>query len=203
MNSNPILRFLIFFLLAYGTIIVLYPVFKIPERNYVAKIGNTFLRSPIKNSLVQIQKKQSKFDIEIGVGNESKLVGDSIKMFPYFISTYEFIYIPFAILLALVIASPISIKRKFLSLIISGFFFHLLILIKLYLIIVEIATQNIELELLELTSWKRNVFDWLIMVFINYPPTSFFTVVFIWLGVTFRKEDMSIIRIKSPAFRNQ
>lgn len=197
LKTKPILKFLLVFVLVYGILIAAFPLLRDQTGIYISNLGNKFLHSPAHNALVSFYKTSEKLDVEILVGNITQEVNGSVLSFREKLNSYGYAYLPTALLIALVIASPVSMKRKLLSLTFSILFLHMLLLFRMYIQILHICNQNISLNLINPGPFFRNFIDWMHAYFVGYGVVMLFVVVFIWLAVTFRKEDLSLIRSAS------
>jgi hypothetical protein len=195
LKTKPILKFLLLFVLSYGILIAIFPLLRDQTSNYLIALGNNFLHQPIHNSLVSFHKTNGKMDVEMRFGNITKQVNGHVPSFLVKFSSSDFLYLPFALLIALIIASPVSIKRKLLSLSVEILLLHLLLMLRIYMMILYVCSQNLSLELVTPGPLLKKFIDWMQVNFVDYGATILFIIVFIWIAVTFRKEDLSLIRV--------
>jgi hypothetical protein len=199
LNSKPIIKFFLIFVLTYGILIAASPFLRVPAGIYYAEIGNKFLQSPVQNSLVTFSKINEKDDIVVHVMNISQRIGeDKYPGFKQKYNSYNFSYLPGALLIALILASPVNIKRKLLSLVLSVLCLHLLMVFRMYVIFLYIWNHHLSSELTGSVQYMNSFIDWMFNNIVNHVTILLFIVVFIWLAVTFRKEDLGVLRCDIP-----
>ena len=197
LNTKPILKFVLVFFLAYGVFIAIAPIFRDQTGKYLASLGNNFLSSPVKNAFVSFYRNNEKFDIEIRVGNIKQAVNGTVQRYHEKLSSYDFLYMPVALLAALILASPVSTRRKIFSFLISLFFVHLMTLSRMYIQILHIGTSHLSMDLISSSESTQRFINLMHAYFVSYGAVKLFVVIFIWLAVTFRKEDLALIRSDS------
>ena len=197
LDTRPLLKFILLFFLIYGILITAYPLLHYQTGAYVNSLGNKFLNSPVKNSVVTFVKANEKSNIEIRVGNMTQLVNSKLQIFREGLDSYKFAYVPGALLLALIFASPVSLKRKTLALLLAVFLFNGLLLLRMYIKILHISSQYDSLQLITPAPFAQKLIDLLNAFLVDYTHITLIIVAFIWFTVTFRKEDLSLILSKT------
>ena len=188
LRSKPILRFLLVFVIVYGVMHYTYPSLRTNTSTYLLSIGNKYLSSPFQNAHVSFKKGSGGFDVAVVVSNMTKQSNGIVPAFYENINSYGFAYFPFTLLLALVLASPVSFKRKTFSLFFSLIFLHFLLIFRLYVQIIHVCMSHPSLELRTPSSLNTMMLEGMNTSII------LFMVIFIWIGLTFRKEDLALFR---------
>ncbi len=170
---------------------------KVFEKYYI-HFGNKFYRT-IKSSGVVMFKQSDETDkLQVLVGNKKKFVAHGENKLAWIkIETKSTDFVPLTLLLALIWASPVSVKRKLTGTALGIAFFTLIMLFKQWIIITYICDQNAWLELTHLSSFQRNLNEGMYMRMIMPTGATLMTVVFIWLMVTFRRVDVERFQIKN------
>jgi hypothetical protein len=112
-------------------------------------------------------------------------------------------YLPMALLLALVLSTPIPWKRRIKALLWSVMLFHVIMAFRIAFSVYSQFVTNEKLALIQLgTFWKYLVF-YLDHLMVNSVTTSFTISLIIWMVVSFRRDDwtaiaQSIERVRTP-----
>jgi len=166
-----------------------YPYFRANTSHYIMRTGNSFLSAPLQNAHVSFKKGSGSFDVAVVVSNRTKQTNGMVQAFYENISSYGFAYFPFTLLLALILSSPVSFKRKIISLFISLILLHFLLIYRLYVQVIHVCISHPSLELLTPNSVNN------LMLEAMNTSIILFIVIFIWIGSTFRKEDLALLRM--------
>ncbi|MEM6725833.1 MAG: hypothetical protein AAF598_17460 [Bacteroidota bacterium] len=116
--------------------------------------------------------------------------GTKVNIAKTYFNTRVLIVLPFGMLLALVLASPVPWWRKLIAL---GLGYLVLYLVVMLLFRVQIAHQfhsNARLDVVTSAPWKVGLFNWFIRIGTNNMVFAALLPVFIWPLVTFRKADL-------------
>lgn len=106
-------------------------------------------------------------------------------------------YLPTILLIALVLASPVPWKRKLFALVTGLILVMLLILFKHWISLLWLSEQNPFLKLTHFTGLSKKILTFVNAFISTYSFTVPYFVVGIWLLVTFRVEDLKVIRQKT------
>ena len=103
-------------------------------------------------------------------------------------------YLPIILLVALILASPVTWKRKGIALLGGLLVIHVFIWLKLYIQLLY-EFNRAELNVVSFSGFQQNLMDTLHVLFVVYLGPTFIVPVFIWLLVTFRKGDLEMLKI--------
>lgn len=199
-SKKPILKFLLTAALVYG-------FFAIPS-SWIDKGYGNFYRATGKYFFSHFAGKgfslfspmhESKIT-RIYVGNNELINSDgSMEINGSEFNTRNFGYLPTLLLISLIISSPVPVKRKLFAAI-GGFIIIMgWILLRQWIQILEIIAQNPWLKLYTFSETLRNFISFLYhAIVVSVSPSLTFAVI-VWLLVTFRKEDLSLIRSKGKS----
>lgn len=196
---KPILTFLLWFVLAYVALLVLSLPLKEAYAKHYRALGKARFEQFGKKGIVQffpLEEKQSKYKLntKVVLFNLDQVVAArrsgqaTVKGGELFISTWYSGLLPTILLLSLIIASPVSWKRKLLAILIGLLLVYLFILFKLRLSIANEYIKNPWLEFIPSNpKWTKIAHD----IFVTNIETTIIIPVFIWVLVTFRKNDLA------------
>lgn len=124
-------------------------------------------------------------DINIVVGNTSNLQGsDKPKT-----SSRNLGYMPTAVLAALVLATPIAWKRRWISLVMGLLAVHLFIAMRVALVLVKLFHGDAGYCLFRWSApWDRALEE-AFRIISEVPATTYVVPLILWLAVTFRRDD--------------
>jgi hypothetical protein len=138
-----------------------------------------------------LQHGFSVLNTQMSLGNRARADGSglgAVKQTP--LDTRSIGWIPTALTLALILATPIPWRRKFLAVLAGLVLVHLLILFTLQ---TWIWSESTSLGLLQLSPFWQEVADGLTYTFLTQMGISFTAPVVIWLLVCFRGRDAALL----------
>jgi hypothetical protein len=102
-------------------------------------------------------------------------------------------YLPTALLIALVVATPLSWRRRLISLLIGLIALHAYIAVVLLLTIVRMLSREGPAQLFELSAFWNTALEQLMHHTTTSPTLSMLVPVVIWVAATFRRGDMAAL----------
>jgi|GEM_PF-3051435 len=196
---NPLLKLALIFGLAYGGLLILGQMgVSASYRTVIRNASTDLFQQRWSKGFVQFQEKEDTFgkglETAISFVNREENAraaanGTSVKAVTVYFSIHTWGYILGTFLVSLIIASPVSIKRKLIASSISLAVFHLYLIVRIWLKLEWEMDAHPELGILELSSFASGVLDVLNTIFVQNIVVSFLTVTLIWILVTFRRED--------------
>ena len=189
---RPLGRSLLLFLLLFAVLIFPWPGFDQAYGSYFRGFGTFFLGRDGPGEFLRFDPYMLVHDFttlntQITLGNEERASPDG--HFPAAqtsLDTRSIGWVPTALTIALIGASPVPWRRKVGALIAGVVLVHLLILFTLES---WIWSQSSGLGLAHLSPFAQSVADGLSYTFVNQMGVSFSAPVVIWLLTTFRRED--------------
>jgi hypothetical protein len=194
-SKRTILKFIIIAALIFGVFAIRLSWTDHVYGKFYRATGELFFSHIAGNGFVRFSSTEDPDLTKINTGNiELKAPGGGYKTQAVKISTRNHGYLPTLLLFALIIASPVPIKRKLFA-ILAGFILIMAwIIVKQWIHILYIISENPWLDLYNLSSSKQKIVSYLYEGFVFSLTPSYSFVVIIWFLVTFRKEDLSLIR---------
>lgn len=203
-NFKPILRFVLWFSLSYlGLLLIALPL-KEQYATHYRWLGKTCFEQFGKKGIVQFfphQEKELKYkmDTKVVLFNLDQVVAArrsgqaTVRGGEFFTSSWYSALLPSILLLSLILASPVSWKRKLLATLAGTALIYLFTLFKLRLSIAYEYHQN---PWLEFSPGNPNWIQPAYRIFVTNIETTIIIPVFVWVLVTFRKSDLPVYRPK-------
>jgi hypothetical protein len=193
MQPKYLLRFLARFVVAFAVLAVPWPGW--PE-TFAAGFRGTMqglFNHEGSKSVVMFKPYaggERTLDSVILLANRAKLdpqARGNAASFPF--SCRHVVYLPAALCIALVLASPVSVRRRAGALVggLIGMALFAVLLVKLML--ASLIATNTWLELPGSSPFGQRVLAALFEVFLTYLGARFAVAVLLWIGATFRRED--------------
>ena len=188
-----IVGFLWRFALVYGLLIFPWPAFNKAYGGYFRALGQaTFSRSGGPRYLqfeAVPEELHHRLDTRIAIANRDQADrAGNVPLHYLELDTRGVGWVPTALLLALILATPVSWPRRAAALIWGLIAVHGFIL---FSIASTIWNNSTELSLLTLTPFWKSVVEGLDETLVTQMGASFVVPVFIWILVTIRKQDVS------------
>jgi len=192
-GAGQVLRFFCLFMLVFVPLMVLWPWLQ-ASYSKIYRVGGTFLfGSSCSNGIVQFCKSNDlEYDVEIHIFNrdEARKTGKVVRH-----STCYGEYINIAFLTALILATPISCKRRakalFWGLILLNIFFVFRLAV---LVIFHFSTEPVSIFVLT-PFWER-MWSIIYREFVVNCIFGFIASIFIWILVSFRRDDWNRILMR-------
>lgn len=103
-------------------------------------------------------------------------------------------YLPTVLLISLILASPVNWKRKLLALVIGLFLLTAYIMLLQWIHILFLSIRATWLKLFDFSESKKHIINLAYKYFVQMSGFTRFLVVLIWLLVTFRIDDLKILK---------
>jgi hypothetical protein len=192
-SKRPFLRIILIFIVSLASLILIYPVIRESYLDFLIRTGNRYMSNPGKDVLVKFKVNEGNKDLDmvLYIGNSAKMKKD-IKSAYYLItkaSTFYIAWIELALMMALILASPVPVVRKLIILLVGFLVVHVIVYLKLLIQVYYVCNHNPGLEILMLTPGKLKVVDLLLDQFVDTVQPTLIIVFIIWLLITFRLED--------------
>ena len=104
-------------------------------------------------------------------------------------------YIPTIFVLSLILASPVSRKRKLYSILFGIFLITVFVMIKQWIHIVYMCHQQNWISLYSFSPGTQKTFKFLYLDFANYNGSSIIFSIVIWILVTFKRRDLENFKL--------
>lgn len=190
LTSNPVLKFLIMFILAFGLLIAPWP-----------GLGNAFAKFFVNqvewisgilgpNAFIQFSEGQGHLDTQINIANAQQLAADKTVEAAYFtVGSRQTAYLPFVLFIALIIATPISLKRKLLAFPLGVLLVYLFVAFKI--IVLFLYNYNLQewIGLFQFEGFTERLVNFSYSTIANPLPPTILMIFLIWIMVCFRKDD--------------
>jgi hypothetical protein len=193
LKKRPFVRIILIFVITLAGLILVYPIVRETYLGFLVSTGNRFMSMSGKDALVKFKgNKESKdLDMVLYIGNSAKMKKD-IKS-AYFLvthaSTFYIAWIGLALMIALILASPVPILRKLIVLSAGILFVHVIVYMKLLIQVYYVCNHNPGLEILVLSPSHLKINDFLLDQFVDTIQPSLILVIILWLLITFTHKD--------------
>jgi hypothetical protein len=190
---DPVTGFLLRFVLVFGLLIFPWPGWNEIYGQYFRQLGQAAFSRDDGKRIVLFFKNDgptysSGLDTKITLGNRDLIdVTGKGTVKTTGINTRSIGWVPTALTVALIAATPISLRRRFCALPGGLAFVHAFILFSLQ---AWIWNNSPDVALLQLSAFSKEIADDLDYTLINQLGASFSVPVLIWILVTFRSQDV-------------
>ena len=193
LKKRPFLRIILIFVITLAGLILIYPVFRKTYVGFLLAAGNRYMSTPGKDALINFRENEESRDLDmvLYIGNSAKMKKD-FKSAYYLItkaSSFYIAWIELALIMSLILASPVPILRKMIVLVIGFLFAHIIVFLKLLIQAYYVCNHNPGLEILMLSASKLKIIDLLQDQFVDTVQPSLILMVFFWILITFRLND--------------
>lgn len=198
--AKIILRFLLIFSVVYAVLIT--PQTKIGQA-YAAFIridgqllfGNFGKKGAVKFEPNFEEKNKWEYRNKLFLVNRQQLeksqrTGSEYKMAKVYSSWY-YNYLFVALLIALIAATPMTIKRKLWALFWGLVLIHIYINFGIYIMLLFKFNAHPYLDVVNLSGFGKSIVEFIYPIVMVNPGTGIFVAVIVWLIVCFRKNDLS------------
>lgn len=128
-------------------------------------------------------------DTALLLTTQANLAQERVNLSWVLVSSRDSAYIPTILLIALILAAPISGLRKQLALVHGLIVLHGFIVLRLWVAIAYAFTHNQDLAVLQFTSLGQTLLDIAAQILTEYIGILYIVPVLIWLLVTLRQRD--------------
>ena len=193
LKKRPFLRIILIFVVSLAGLILVYPVLRETYLDFLISAGNRYMSSPGKNVIITYKVNEGNKDLDLAlyIGNTEKMKKD-IKSAYYLItkaSTFYIAWIELALMMALILASPVPVIRKLIILVAGFIIIHVIVFLKLLIQVYYVCNHNPGLEILMLSPGKLKFTDLLLDQFVDTVQPTLILIFIIWILITFRMED--------------
>ncbi len=199
-NSKLLGLFLVKFIAAYVVLAILWGPIKHTQAEFFRQKTTFFFGNFKKEGAVTFSKQnQNGHEIRASLFNKklqaaARQAGRrDFRVYKLPLNSWQIGYLPTILFLALLIATPISIKRKLWAALWGLILVQLFILFKLYIKLLWTFNGREWTEVVQLSGvWERLV-SGLDYLFVQHIGTAVIIPVFIWIIVSFKKEDTALL----------
>jgi hypothetical protein len=171
--------------------------------NFYRSCGKLFFDRFHGNGIARFTEGSEKKITRIDIGNITQLdATGQLKTAWVNTETRGFGYLPTVLMIALVIASPVSWRRKLIALLAGVSLVTLLVMFRLWLQIMYLCEQFPWLNLYQFGDTQKKIIEYVYQAIVIPINMALYFVIIVWLLVTFRKEDLkwfARIQIQSPS----
>ena len=173
------------------SLIMLPVIFHTSYATFYRAAGNKFFNPFYETGFAQFTKSSDEYDTEITIGNYILPHPNGKGPIIVVPLSSRSGYLPTALLLSLVLSSPIGFRRKIVALLAGSFIVTAFVMFKLWIQILYncYSTEWLKLQPTSLTTLK--VVNYIYTNFIDNPGPSLYFSVLIWLLVSFRINDLN------------
>lgn len=202
LKKRPFIRIILIFVITLAGLILVYPAVRTMYLGFLVSTGNRFMSTPGKDALVKFKenKENKDMDVVLYIGNSAKMKKD-IKS-AYFLvtkaSTFYIAWIGLALMIALILASPVPILRKLIVLVAGILFVHVIVYLKLLIQVYYVCNHNPGLEILVLSPAQLKINDLLLDQFVDTVQPSLILVIITWILITFTMNDYKKLMTPKP-----
>ena len=197
---NPLVRLPLIFIGVYLGMLLLgqYAGISKGYRGMIRNVSTTIFQENWSLGLVQFREPGDQFGkgLETAVdfvnreeNNRAAAEGRGVNAVTVYFSIHNWGFLLGAFLIALIVASPVNIKRKAWAAGIGLLLFHFYLLFRIWLKLEWEMDTHPELGIVDLSDFWSGAIDKLNVVLVQNIVVSFLVVTIIWILVTFRKED--------------
>ncbi len=190
LRSKTLILFLLKALLIYGLLSAPLTFYDKSYGDFYRKVAGMFFSKFRDTGFVKFKEWKDPATTHVNLGNYALVRQDGTSKTAYVdINTRYLGYLPTILLISLVIASPVSWKRRLLALISGLVLVMMLVMFKQWIALLWLSHETPWLQLTNFTGTGKTVLTFL-NTFISVSSSSvLYFVVAIWLLVTFRVED--------------
>lgn len=203
-SFKPIKRFVLIFLGIYGVLLAAGHWGGLGDayQKLIQSAGNGIFQEMWSDGLADFQVEkdplQKGMDTVIMLVNREELgkaraENRSVNVIKVYFSSWQSGFLSTAFLLALVLASPVPMRRKLISAGIGLLLITLFVLFRLWINLMFSWDENPKLGVVEYSSFSSGLIQFLDGVFVKHIVVSFVVPLVLWILVTFGKGDLASI----------
>lgn len=200
-SFKPIKRFVLIFLGIYGVMLVAGHWGGIGNayQKLIQSAGNSLFQEMWSDGLADFQEEkdplQKGMDTVIMLVNREELgqaraENRGVNVIKVYFSSWQSGFLSTAFLLALILASPVPIRRKLISTGIGLALITLFVLFRLWINLMFSWDENPNLNVVEYSSFSSGLIHFLDGIFVKHIVISFVIPVVLWILITFGKGDL-------------
>jgi hypothetical protein len=198
-STKTAIKFFCLFVLVYVLLMAAWPAVGSVYSKFYRAVGEFLFGSFGRGSIVRFsQSDDNKDDIYITVFNRYRVDENGRMQGAWANHSIRYNdYIHTAFLMALIVAVPLPLRRKVWSIVYGMILIHAFVIFKLAIMILNLFSKE-RVALLILNSFWKNVVVITNEVLMRRMTTGFIIAFFIWILVSFRREDWSRIQMQKP-----
>ena len=205
-QAKQVLRFFCLFIIIYGLLITPWPGLGAAYSKFY-RTGVIFLFAESFGSSGVVHFRESGdviYDLNICIYNRDRADTDgNVEAVLEYQSSHYAGYMPTVFIISLIAASPICLRRRGWALLWGLILIHVFIAFKLAVIILNHFVNNALISLFVLNLFWKKVLSLAAPVLANSISLSFVVSVFIWVLVSFRREDWGRILMRGNDLSNK
>ncbi len=192
-TRNPVVKFMLSFLLVFGLLIIPWPGLEEIYAQFYRAEGQWASNILGPKAIVQFIEGDERLDTQINLANRLMVKQDgTVKIAFLKVGSHSMGYLPISLVIALILATPLLWKRRIQALfggviLINGF-----ICLKTVLLILQEYNQEDWLGLFILNPYWEQKLNVLVYILVLSGETSLLIALAVWLIVCFRKGDWKI-----------
>ncbi len=158
------------------------------------KCASTLFHRFHGKGFAQFTEGEDKAIIRVNVGNLNQIRKNNTAPTTFGYLNIRYLgYLPTILLITLILASPVTWKRKAMALILGLVLLNAIIILEQWLHLMFLSIRATWLNLVDFSESKKNTINLAYNYLVQIQGISRFLVVLIWLLVTFRKTDLKIL----------
>jgi hypothetical protein len=200
---KPVIRFLCWFAPIYALLLIPWPGSRDLYGTYLRSVARLVLTENNGRRIVRFEgvpkaKRNRTLDTRITVANREQLdANGSGPAVMLDLDSHGIGWVPTALLIALVLATPVPWRRRFRALAWGLLAVHVLILFSIQVYIWNQSDSSSGLFLIELSPFWKTILSGLEETLITQLGASFVVPILIWILTTFRAEDVRTFSLKN------
>jgi hypothetical protein len=200
-DFKPVLRFLCWFIPVYALLIAPWPGSRDLYSSYLRSVARLVLaennsRRILRFEEVPLAKRNHTLDTRITVANRQQLdASGSGRAVMLDLDSHGIGWVPTALLIALIVATPVTWTRRTWALLWGLLALHAVILVSIQVYIWNQSDTTSGLDLIVLTPFWKTIVSGLEETLVTQLGASFAIPVLIWILATFRVEDLQTFSV--------
>jgi hypothetical protein len=200
LKKRPFIRIILIFVITLAGLILIYTAIRETYLGFLIGTGNRFMSTPGKDVLVKFNENKENKDLDmiLYIGNSLKMNTD-INSAYYLVTKANSFYIAWigvALMIALILASPVPILRKMIVLVAGILFVHVIVYLKLLIQVYYVCNHNPGLGILMLSPAQLKINDLLLDQFVDTVQPSLILVIITWMLITFPVIDYKKLMVR-------
>jgi len=190
LRSKILLLFLLKAVIIYGFFSLPFSVYDEAYGSFYRKVAGDFFSTFRETGFVKFRELNDPAYTHLDIGNNALVNAEGYGTAAGVNTNTRYLgYIPTILLISLVLASPVSWRRRLIALAAGLIPVTLLIIFKQWISLLWLCEMNPWLQLTHFTTFSKTILAFTNTFISSSPSTVLYFVVAIWLLVTFRVED--------------
>jgi len=198
---KPVLRFLCWFVPLYALLLIPWPHSRDLYGTYLRSVSRHVLASNNSRRILRFEevpesRRNRTLDTRITVANREQLdASGSGRAVMLDFDSHGVGWVPTALLIALVLATPVPWRRRAAALLWGLLAIHALVLFSIEIYIWNQSDTASGLALIELSPWEKMIVGGLEETLVTQLGASFVAPLLIWILVTFRADNLAALSV--------